>query len=199
MSAMAFTVDAGQTVHIVDMEGGQPGDLVAFRADRLAVRLSQARTRVENGKVRVTQGHQLWTNTFPPEVMFSIVRDTGGAHDLLYPPCCRYALEKRFGVSRDGCLENLARALVPWAIEPEQIPDPLNLFFCVSVDLAGGMDVQPPASPAGSAIELRAEMNCLVAVATCSVPLIGKTNSAYRIEIRDVEDGPDAQRGDHAD
>ena len=185
MSAKAFAVRAGQTVRVVDIEGRQPGDFVAFKADDLAVKLSQARTRVESGRVAVTQGDDLWTNTFPPEVMFTIVRDTHGAHDLLYPPCCRYALEKRFGTSRDGCLENLAKALAAWGVKPHEIPDPLNLFFRVSVDDAGGMKVCEPMSKPGSALDLQARMDCIVAIATCAVPFPAKENSAYRIGILD--------------
>ncbi len=183
MSARAFQVGAGQTVRIVDVQGRQPGDLVAFQSTDLAVKLSQARTRVENHKVALTQGDALWTNTFPPEVIFTIVRDTHGSHDLLYPACCRYALEKRFGISRDGCLENLAGALAAWNVKPHEIPDPLNLFFRASVDNAGGMVLHGPTSQPGSVIELKAGMDCIVAVATCSVPFPGKTNSEYKIEI----------------
>ncbi|NQT15358.1 MAG: urea carboxylase-associated family protein, partial [Planctomycetes bacterium] len=177
MSAKAFSVSSGQTVRIVDAQGKQPGDFVAFKSIDLAARLSQPRTRVENHKVAVTQGDNLWTNTFPPEVMFAIVGDTHGAHDLLYPPCCRYALEKRFGLSRDGCLENLVRALKAWSVKPHEIPDPLNLFFHVSVDEAGGMEARPPTSEPGSSIDLRAEMDCIVAVATCSVRFPATENS----------------------
>ena len=149
----------------------------------MAVHFSQARTRVENGKVALTQGDRLWTNTFPPEVMLTIIEDTGGPHDLLYTPCCRYALEKRFGVSRDGCLENLARALQPWGVAPPAIPDPLNLFFRVSVDPSGAMRVGVPASAPGSAVALRAERDCVVGVSTCAVPLSGKANTGYEIRI----------------
>lgn len=183
MSARAFTVSIGQTVRIVDLEGKQPGDLVAFKAGNLAVKLSQARTRVENHKVAVTQGDNLWTNTFPPKVMFAITSDTHGTHDLLYPPCCRYALKKRFGISRDGCLENLAKALKAWGVKPHEIPDPLNLFFSVSVDDAGGMAVRKPTSKPGSSIDLRAGMDCVVAVATCSAPFPAKESSGYHIRI----------------
>ncbi len=182
-SGRAFTVRAGQTVRIVDLEGRQPGDLVVFKADDLAVKMSQARTRVESRKVAATQGDSLWTNTFPPEVMLTIVGDTHGSHDLLYPPCCRYALEKRFGVSRDGCLENLAKALEAWGVKPHEIPDPLNLFFSVSVDDVGGMKVCEPMSKAGSSIDLQAKMDCIVAVATCSVPFPAKEHTGYRITI----------------
>ena len=183
MSAKAFIVTASQTVRIVDTHGKQGGDFVAFKASDLAVKLSQARTRIENRKVVVTKGDGLWTNTFPPEVMFTITGDTFGTHDLLYPPCCRYALEKRFDVSRNGCLENLANALRNWNVTPSEVPDPLNLFFHVAVDEAGAMSASEPASTPESSIELKAEMDCIVAVSTCSVPFAGTGNSDYQVTI----------------
>ncbi len=184
MSARAFILEAGRTIRIVDIAGCQAGDLVAFSVANPAVRLSQARTRVENGCVAITTGARLWSNTLPPQPMLTVVEDTVGGHDLLYPPCCRYALEKRFGVSRDGCLEHLADALRSWDIPLEQIPGPLNLFFRVDVDAAGAMSVRPPASMPGSTIALRAELPCIVAISTCSVPVAGRDNTGYRIVIQ---------------
>jgi hypothetical protein len=185
MSARAFTVSAGQRVRIVDVAGGQPGDLVAFNAHDLAERFSQARTRVENRTCRVRAGHQLWSEAQPPRVMFSITDATVGDHDLLYTPCCRYALAKRFGVSRDGCLEHLAVALAPWRISIAQVPDPLNLFFHVEVNTDGSLRIGTPSSRPGDVVELRAEMDALIAVSTCSVPIPGRDNSPYTIEVWD--------------
>jgi len=181
MSAYAFCMKKGQSVTIVDLQGKQPGDMVAFSAGNMDVHFSQARTRVENHKTFVTAGDSLWTNTFPPEIMFTICEDTFGFHDLLYPPCCRYALRKRFGVLRDGCLENLVKALNDWNIPPEKVPDPLNLFFRVSVNEEGGMTLLSPSSRQGDFIKLKAEMDCVVAISTCSVPLQDKENTAYRV------------------
>ena len=183
MSAKAFLVAKGQTLRIIDQAGKQPGDFVAFQADDLSVKFSQARTRVENRRTWITEGHSLWTDSQPPAVLFTVTKDTAGRHDLLYTPCCRYALETRFGVSRDGCHENLAKALEPWGLSAHDIPAPLNLFFNVSVDSHGLISIQEPTSASGAAIDLRAEMNTLVAIATCSVPLTGKENTAYQIEI----------------
>lgn len=182
-AARAFVVAAGWTLRIVDVSGRQAGDLVALKADDLSVKLSQARTRVENGKVALSAGDSLWTNTLPPRVMATITRDTFGSHDLLYPPCCRYALEKRFGVSCDGCLEHLAQALAPWGVQAHAVPDPLNLFFAVGVDDAGRMAVREPHSQPGSVIELRMDMDCIVAVSTCAVPQAGREHSAYHVQV----------------
>lgn len=182
-SGLALVVAAGQVLRIVDPVGGQPGDLVAFRADDLSIRFSQARTRVEHRCVAVTRGHGLWSNQPVPEVLLEIVEDTAGPHDLLYTPCCRYALVKRFGVDREGCLEHLVQALAPWQVAPHEIPDPLNLFFRVAVDGAGAMRVSRPATPPGSAIALRAVVPCLIAIATCAVPFPDRESSGYQLHL----------------
>jgi uncharacterized protein YcgI (DUF1989 family) len=184
--ARAFLVRRGESARIVDIEGGQPGDLVAFCADDMAERFSQSRTRVENRSCRITEGHLLWTNGVPPRVMFSVSRDTGGRHDLLYTPCNRYALEKRFGVSRDGCQENLARALERWGVGVRDVPDPLNLFFAVEIDASGRIAIGSHRSKAGAFIELEARLDALVAVSTCSVPLPGKENTGFLVEIAEA-------------
>jgi len=183
LSARAFSVAKGETIRITDTDGGQPGDLVAFNANDLSERFGQCRTRVENRSFIATTGHHLWSNGQPPKIMFTIVEDTSGGHDLLYAPCCRYALEKRFHVVRDGCLENLARALAPWGITMRDVPDPLNLFFVVRAGEDGRLTVQPGRSKPGDCITLRAEMDCLVAIAACAVPRESGRNSGYVVEI----------------
>jgi uncharacterized protein YcgI (DUF1989 family) len=183
-SAAAFAVRQGQTLRITDVAGRQPGDLVAFRLDDLRMRSSPSRTRVENRSVRLTAGQALWSGSQPPEIMLTAVHDTGGPHDLLYTPCCRYALAKRFGVTdADGCLENLARELWPFGVSAAEIPDPLNLFFRVSVAADGSLAVAEADSAPGAQLDLRADMDCLVAVSTCAVPHRDRPNTGYRIEI----------------
>jgi len=182
-SAVAFPVEAGEVLRIIDEEGGQPGDLVAFSAGDPKVALSQARTRVENRSVRVTTGHGLWTNTLPPRAMLTITADTCGVHDLLYTPCCRYALQTRFATSGDGCYEHLAAALAEAGLRNVAVPDPLSLFFRVDVGPDGALAIGEPPSHPGDYIELRAEMDCIVAVSTCAVPLPGRRHSGYLIRV----------------
>lgn len=182
-SARAFTVTAGQTVRIVDVAGGQPGDLVAFNSHDLSETFSQARTRVENGKVNLTRGDTLWTNRLRPRVMFAITADTGGPHSLLYTPCCRFALGKRFHTSRDGCYEHLLAALAPWNVADADMPDPLSIFFSVVVGPVGDMHIGNHTSGPGASLTLEAAMDCLVAVSTCSVPVAGRKTSPYHVQV----------------
>jgi uncharacterized protein len=183
MSAKAFAVKCGQRVKIIDTEGGQPGDFVAFKAEDFGEFFSQSRTRVENQRYKITTGHKLWTNVVPANIMFEVVADMAGNHDLLYTPCSRDVLVKRFGVSRDGCLENLARALSDFSISQVNIPDPLNLFFNVDAAPEGNIAIASHQSQAGDFIELGVRMNCIVAISACSVPHKNKTNSGFTVEI----------------
>ena len=183
MSAVAFTMAAGEVLRIEDSMGGQPGDLVAFSLPDLGETFSPARTRVEERAVRVAAGSRLWTNALPPRVMFTLLEETAGRHDLLYLPCCRYALETRFNVSRDGCHERLVRALAPWNIPSIRLPEPLNLFFTVGVEPSGQIGIGDHTSQPDDAIILRAEIDCLVAVATCSVPKQNGANTGYHLTI----------------
>ena len=184
MSAGAFVVAKGATVSVIDVAGGQPGDLVVFDANDHRVRHAAARSRVENGSVRPTTGDVLWSGGPSPIPLMTITADTAPAHDLLYPPCCRFALRKRFGVDRDGCMEHLLAALEPHGVALHDLPDPLNLFFHVNVTDAGQLSLGAHRSPPGAAITLRAETDCLIAVSTCSVPIEGRDPTGYRIEIR---------------
>lgn len=181
MSAQAFTLAAGDRLRVEDCAGGQPGDLVAFVLPDLNETFSQARTRVEERAVRVGPGHRLWTSALPPRVLFTVQEETAGHHDLLYLPCCRYALETRFGVSRDGCHEQLVRALAPWGITDERLPAPLNLFFTVWTDADGRIGIGEQTSQPGDAIVLRAELDCVVAVAACSAPRPHGDNTGYHL------------------
>jgi len=183
MSASAIEAKAGSIIRITDIAGGQPGDLVAFNLHDLSEHLSQARTRVENKSCRITAGHTLWSNAQPPRVMFTVLRDTAGNHDLLYTACCRYALEKRFGVSRDGCHENLVRSLEPWGVTDHTLPDGLNLFFNVDVAPDGSLALGKHSSAPGTFIELRAEIDCLISVVACSVPRKDAPNTPFKLEV----------------
>jgi len=184
MSARAVEMPAGALLRVTDIAGGQPGDLVAFNALDTSERFSQARTRVENGATRVSAGCALWSNLAFPRIMLTVAADSYGRHDLLFKACCRYALRKRFNCDRDGCLEHLAEVLSPWGLSAIDVPDPLSLFFRVETDVSGAMRIGKHDSCPGDWVEFKAEMACLVAVSTCSVPIPGRENTAYAMEVR---------------
>jgi uncharacterized protein YcgI (DUF1989 family) len=86
----------GEQLRIIDIEGGQTGDLVAFSADGRH-RLSSGRTFDYGGKIYVSTGDVLWSDRSEP--MLTIVADDVGKHDLLYAPCSIEMYRLQYGVT----------------------------------------------------------------------------------------------------
>ncbi len=166
-SGVAFTLESGQRLRITDVQGQQVGDLVCFSADDPGLRFSAGRTRTINNKLRISVGDLLYSHSC--EVMMRIVGDTCRVHDLLYPPCCRWVYEHKYGKpEKTGCLEHLAGALSPYGLSQREIPDPFNVFMCTEVGDSSQLIIHEPLSRAGDYIDLRAEMDLLVGISACA-------------------------------
>lgn len=166
-SAIALSVRKGQILRVCDLDGAQVADLVCFAAIDYKERFSQAKSRIQNWKVRIGVGDVLVSNR--NNVMFAIVEDRVGVHDILFCPCHSYVYENMFKVGpRNGCQENLAAALVPYGLTIDDVPDPFNMFMNTAIDDQNKLIVRKAPSEAGDYIELRAEMDCLVAISACA-------------------------------
>lgn len=157
----------GQLLRVVDPEGGQSGDIVAYRAGDVAEPLSNGRTFDYQGKIRLTTGDVLWSTASQP--MFTIVDDDVGRHDFLYAACSIEMYRRQYGVTGDhpSCTENLTRELGKLGIVPITLAVPFNVFVNAVVDPDGAIIIAPPLSKAGDAIVLRAEMPLAVALSSC--------------------------------
>jgi uncharacterized protein len=167
MSAHALEVARGQVLSVIDVDGAQVADLVAFNAAEPSEHFSQGFTRANNDKAGVAVGDRLYSNVNTP--MFTVVADTVGVHDMLFPPCSTFLYEHVFGVEgKTGCREHLAAALAPYGIDFAQVTDPFNVFMNTAIDDAGRMAIYRPQSQAGDHLDLRAEMDLIVAVSACA-------------------------------
>lgn len=156
----------GEQLRVIDIEGGQTGDLVAFSADGRH-RLSSGRTFDYGGKIYVSTGDVLWSDRSEP--MLTIVADDVGKHDLLYAPCSIEMYRLQYGVTEyhANCYDNLCSAFRELGIEPEPLPSSLNFFMNADVKADGHLSFLPPRTHAGAAITLRAEMDLLIALSSC--------------------------------
>jgi uncharacterized protein len=167
-SGVAFTLPRGAVMRVIDPEGCQVSDLVAFGAEDVREALSNGRTFDYEETLRLTAGHRLWSNR--SRVMLEIVEDSVGTHDFLLTPCSEATFRHFYPehpVHR-GCFGNLAEALAPHGIEPDAIPCAFNVFMSVPVAPDGTLRVDPPVSKAGDYIRLRAAMDLVVGLTACS-------------------------------
>jgi uncharacterized protein YcgI (DUF1989 family) len=182
----AFTLARGQYVKVIDVEGCQVADLVAFRADDRSEYLSTAATIDGNGSVAVRKGDSLLSNLYSR--MLLVAEDTVGRHDLIHPACSPGMYRSLYGVLQyhPNCRDNLMEALECMSSAPAHLPVPFNVFMNASVDQEGKVRVDAPLSGKGDYVALLALMDLVVAVSACSVdlsPCNNYTCTPIRIEV----------------
>lgn len=177
-SGTSFTIRRGQVLRVVDPMGEQVSDLFAFAEDDHGCALSSGRSLDYAGRIYLTTGDILYSNTSKP--MFSIVADSVGLHDFLLTPCSQEMFEilyKHQG-HHPSCFENLLNGLRRYGIEAPQIGTTFNIFMNVKIDPAGVVAVGVPTSKAGDYIELRAEMDMVCGLTACSAE--GSNNGCFK-------------------
>jgi uncharacterized protein YcgI (DUF1989 family) len=159
-------LNRGEQLRIIDTEGGQSGDLVAFSANGRE-RLSNGRTFDYCGKIYLSTGDVVWSDRSNP--MLTIVADDIGRHDFLYSPCSLEMYRIQYGVTgyHPNCHDNLLAALRELGIEPDSMPTAFNFFMNVEVMPDGRLKFASPRGCAGDAMTVRAEMDLAIALSAC--------------------------------
>lgn len=170
-SGTAFTMAAGQRLTVIDPQGEQVADLLAFNRHDVREAISSGRTLDYASRIYLTTGDDLWSNR--SNVMLRIVEDDVGRHDFLLTPCSKDTFRILYGDAdpHRGCFGNLAAALAPHGIAEDDIPVAFNCFMNVPVDGATGeLKVLPPLSKAGDRIVFEAAMDLVIGLTACSAP-----------------------------
>ena len=168
-SGVAFTLDHGQLLTVIDPRGEQVADLLAFNRHDIGEAISSGRTLDYASRLYLTTGDPLYSNR--SNVMLTIVEDDVGRHDFLLTPCSKDTFRIIYGDAdpHRGCFGNLATALSPYGVTDDMIPTAFNCFMNVPVDGATGeLKVEPPLSKPGDRIVLRAEMDLVIGLTACS-------------------------------
>jgi len=174
-SGVAFKLARGRTLVVIDPEGEQVSDLVAFNADDVEEFISSGRSIDYASRLFLTTGDILYSNRSRP--MLTIVADDVGRHDFTLTPCSRDTFRIIYGDvnPHHGCQGNLEQALAPYGVSADRIPIAFNVFMHVSVDAASGeIKVLPPLSKPGDATQFRAEMDLIIGLTACSA---GQSNN----------------------
>lgn len=168
-SGAAFTLNRGQRLKVIDPQGEQVSDLLAFRRDDIREVISSGRTLDYASRIYLTTGDPIYSNR--SNVMLRIIEDTVGRHDFLLTPCSKDTFRIIYGDQdpHQGCFGNLAEALHPFGIEPDDIPVAFNVFMNVPIDgRTGTFTVEPPLSKAGDHVVFEAEMDLIIGMTACS-------------------------------
>ena len=104
-------------------------------------------------------------HVIPPKLGFGLVVKKGQTlriTDLGF-------LYESYGLGpRDGCHENISKAVAAYGLLPEDIPDTMDLFMNYHHDCAAGhWVIEPGVSKPGDYVEFEAVMDCVVALSNC--------------------------------
>ncbi|MDA8369654.1 MAG: urea carboxylase-associated family protein [Nocardiopsaceae bacterium] len=168
----AVALAAGQRVRVIDIEGGQVGDVFAFVSGARDEYHSAAHTRAHVNRLFPALGEPFVTNLRRP--VLTLVEDTSpGHHDMLIPACDpeRYAA---LGAPPDhrSCAQNLAEALAEVGESTAVIPQPINVFMRIPVDTDGRLGWLAAETRPGDSITFQANLDCVVAVSACPQDIV---------------------------
>ncbi len=200
-SGLAVEVRDGQRLRVIDVEGKQVVDMAVFNLNNRREVLSTSFSRemklpAKRGdhrpSDRLMEGDILKSTLCRP--MMTIVSETQepkGIHDTHGRFCNQWFYEAVLAVdSRDGCFEALSKAVAPYGIPPEDIPDTLDIHMnYVHIPDEDRWEIREPVSRPGDYVEFRAEMDCLVALSNCPMDL-GACNAGrckpVKVEVYEV-------------
>jgi uncharacterized protein YcgI (DUF1989 family) len=168
-SGVAFTLDRGQRLTVIDPCGEQVADMLAFNRIDVGEAISSGRTIDYASRIYLTTGDPLYSNR--SNIMLDIVEDMVGRHDFLLTPCSKATFRIIYDDQdpHRGCFGNLAAALAPYGVTEDMIPTAFNIFMNVPVDgESGKLRVDPPLSKAGDRIVFEARMDLVIGLTACS-------------------------------
>ncbi|MGH3273680.1 MAG: DUF1989 domain-containing protein [Streptosporangiaceae bacterium] len=163
----AVRIGANTRFAVVDVEGGQVGDLFAFNAGATTEFASASHSRSVLGKLFPRPGDVIYTSLRRP--MLALEEDNSpGRHDTLYAACDprRYEMLGVVGPHR-SCAVNLAEAMDSHGGLTVPTPQPFNVFMEVSIDAEGNSAISPATSQAGDHLVFRALMEVIVVLSSC--------------------------------
>ncbi len=174
----SYRLARGTTLRFIDLEGGANASVLLYRADEKLERLNLPDTLKAQHTAHLTAGHVLYSDM--GRILASVARDTVGWHDPLCGVSDAALVQRRHGghryqehrnaMHRNG-KDSLLVELGKWGLGLRDWVPNLNLFSKVTVDGEGRFAFVPGHSKAGSFVELRLEMDVLVAISTAPHPL----------------------------
>jgi len=180
---------AGQILRIVDLAGQQAVDALFYRLDNHAERYSAQDTVRAQNAAYVSLGTVLLSNEGNP--MLTVIADSCGRHDTSAGACSCEANTVRFGHHTrfmHACRENFVLELGRWGMTKRDLVSNVNFFMNVPIEPDGSLAIVDGIGPAGSLVDLRAEMDVICVFSNCpqvNNPCNGFDPSPIRVLIWD--------------
>jgi urea carboxylase-associated protein 1 len=175
------TVKAGQTLRIVDLEGNQAVDFLAYSAADDAERYSAQDTIAAQGNIFLREGAVLLSNEGRP--MATLTATAVAYHDTIGGACSCESNTLRYGhhtKAQHACVENFLQANARAGRGKRDMVSNINWFMNVPVEADGALGIVDGISAPGLFVDLRAEMDLVAVVSNCPRSTTPATASTRR-------------------
>jgi urea carboxylase-associated protein 2 len=160
----------GETLRIQTTLAASAVSMLAWRRDEPSERLNYADTVKVQWTTALGKGRVIFSDM--GRVMFSIVEDSSGCHDALTGGSTAGSNARRYaGGPYRNTRDNFILAAQKLGLGARDIPPCLTFFAPVRVDEDGHFTWHEERRRPGDYVELRAEMDMLVALSNCPHPL----------------------------
>lgn len=161
-------VKAGQTLRIVDIQGNQAVDFLAYSARDDAERYSAQDTIAAQKNIFLREGSVLLSNEGGP--MMTVTATAVAYHDTIGGACSCESNTLRYGhhtKAQHACVENFLVANAVQGRGKRDMVSNVNWFMNVPVEADGALGIVDGISAPGLYVDLRAEMDVIVVVSNC--------------------------------
>jgi aminomethyltransferase len=166
-TAIAYRVEAGQYIQIIDVEGSQCSDFLAFAGGDYQQELDGTVTRTLNGLAMPQAGllGKYFSQTMQP--LIEVIQDSCGRHDSFLLACAAKYYEDAGYPGHPSCSENFNQVLQPYGIAARLGWAAINFFFNTEVDSSGAIVSAESWSRPGDYVLLQAKQDLLCASSAC--------------------------------
>ncbi len=170
-TARSYEVRAGEYIQVIDVEGKQCSDFLAFHRakleDGVERGLDSTVTRTLMGNAYPTPGLHGKFYDVDMDPLVEVVRDTVGRHDTFALACTAKYYEDMGYPGHTNCTDNFNGQLDPYGIAPRRGWPALNFFYNTSFDSTMVMTMDEPWSRPGDYVLLRAMTDLVCASSAC--------------------------------
>ncbi|GAB0117784.1 urea amidolyase associated protein UAAP2 [Acidisoma sp. 7E03] len=168
----SVTLEPGDILRLIDLEGQQALDALFYNADdmteRYCAHTTLAHQAKAGGSAYLGSGSRLFSNE--SRVLLTVIADTSGLHDTSAGACSCEANTVRFGHHTrfmHACRENFLLELGKYGMGKRDLVSNVNFFMNVPISPDGELAIADGVSAPGAYVELRAETRVLCLFSNC--------------------------------
>jgi aminomethyltransferase len=170
-TARSYEVKQGEYIQVIDVQGRQCSDFLAFHAAKLQKGVERGLdgtvTRTLMGQAYPSPGLHGKFYDLDMDPLVEVIRDTVGRHDT-FALACQAKYYEDFGYpGHINCTDNFNRALTPFTIASRKGWEALNFFYNTAFDSSMQLVFDEPWSRPGDYVMLRAMTDLVCASSAC--------------------------------